>query len=89
MKKLLKILFWSMVVIGGYELLGALLVWVLSLTMTAPGFSIGEAASVGIIGGADGPTAIFVATPAWTAYILPGLCFAAGIWGLLRLRKNK
>lgn len=52
----------------------------------------GEGASIGIIGGADGPTAVFVAgmpacNPAWT---VPAALFllAAGIIGYLRLRKN-
>ena len=46
-------------------------------------------ASVGIIGGADGPTAIFVtsALPAWYHFLPPVLLIALGIWGFLRLRK--
>lgn len=46
-----------------------------------------ESVSIGVIGGADGPTAIFVATPAWTGYLLPVLLLIIGIWGFLRLRK--
>lgn len=48
-----------------------------------------QAASVGIIGGADGPTAIFVTAPGWYSYIIPVLVLAAGIWGICRLRKGK
>ncbi len=56
----------------------------------APG---NEAASIGIIGGADGPTAIFVATRyAWgNPYIWAGICAflaAAGFITLLILKKR-
>jgi len=44
-----------------------------------------EAASIGIIGGADGPTAIFVTTPGWMHYVVPVLLLTVGIWGFLRL----
>ena len=53
------------------------------------GISIAESSSIGIIGGADGPTAIFVTTPGWMHYILPVLALVIGIWGFLRLRKCK
>ncbi|MBR3949850.1 MAG: sodium ion-translocating decarboxylase subunit beta [Oscillospiraceae bacterium] len=51
------------------------------------GISTTEASSVGIIGGADGPTAVFVTTPGWMHCILPVLALAVGIFGYLRLRK--
>ena len=44
-----------------------------------------ETYSVGIIGGADGPTAIFVAGPVWAAYLPPVAMLVIGIWGYLRL----
>ena len=44
--------------------------------------------SLGIIGGADGPTAIFIAGPGWTAYILPVLLTAVGILGFLYFCNN-
>jgi Na+-transporting methylmalonyl-CoA/oxaloacetate decarboxylase beta subunit len=46
-----------------------------------------EAYSVGIIGGADGPTAIFVTTPDWVHWLLPVAALGVGIWGYLRLRR--
>lgn len=46
------------------------------------------AASIGIIGGADGPTAIFVTTPAWVSYVVPAICFVVGIVGYVRLAKK-
>ena len=50
-----------------------------------------EAASLGIIGGADGPTAIMVATtagPDWDL-ILVGALFIIGLVGYFLLRKRK
>ena len=51
-----------------------------------------EAASVAIIGGADGPTAIFIAGPALRPAAMAGiaagvLVLAAGVWLLLKKRK--
>ena len=48
-----------------------------------------EAYSVGIIGGADGPTAIFVTSPAWVHFVIPVLAIVVGTAGYLRLRKQK
>lgn len=45
--------------------------------------------SVGIIGGADGPTAIFLTNPAWLYYILPVLAIAVGIFGYIKLKKSE
>lgn len=47
------------------------------------------AVSVGVIGGADGPTAIFVTTPPWVSYLLPAVLLVVGIWGFLRLSRTK
>lgn len=63
-----------------------------SLTVTlllAGGLRASESASVGIIGGADGPTAIFVTAPAWIHTCLWGLLVIVGILGFLRLRRCK
>jgi len=46
-------------------------------------FTLDEAASIGIIGGADGPTAIFVSGgfPLWLmALLVAGGLIALGIW---------
>lgn len=72
---------------GGAELLGTLAVWIIALLWTAPGLAVGEAASIGVIGGADGPTAIFVTSPSWMAYIRPAAMLLLGISGYLSLRK--
>ncbi len=72
---------------GAYKLLGRLWACILLLWIGLQAPS--EAASVGIIGGADGPTAIFVTAPMWMSYVLPVLMVIAGVWGFLRLRKCK
>lgn len=46
-------------------------------------------AAAGMIGGTDGPTAIFVTFPAWTEFVLPGLLMIAGVTGFLFLSKYK
>lgn len=53
--------------------------------------SMPEHSSMGIIGGADGPTAIFLtySVPQWYHFVIPVLLAAAGIFGFLRLRKCK
>ena len=51
----------------------------------------GQAANLGIIGGADGPTAIFITTGTimdWDLIVMAG-ALAIGIIGFLRLRKCK
>lgn len=53
------------------------------------GFTPQEAASTGIIGGADGPTAIFVTTPAWTRPAWMAALLIIGIVGYLLLRRCK
>ena len=52
-------------------------------------FTPAEAASIGIIGGADGPTAIFVTSPTWTHWVVPALILVLGIYGFRRLCKCK
>lgn len=77
-----RFLFLGLIVLGGLELLGNLAAWgiVMSMQMAPAG------ASVGVIGGADGPTAVFVTGPGWI-WLLRVLSVAVGITGYLRLRK--
>ena len=46
-----------------------------------------ESASIGVIGGADGPTAIFVTSPPATGYLIALVLLVVGIWGFLRLSR--
>lgn len=84
-----RILFALSAVLGGAELVGSLIAWLLYLATSDPYFAVGEAASVGIIGGADGPTAIFVTGPNWASYILPVIMLIVGILGFHRLSRCK
>ena len=88
-KWLLVCLFAACALYGGLELLGGLAAGLLYLYYSDPVLSAGEAASIGIIGGADGPTAVFVTTPGWMHYINPVLLLCIGIGGFLWLRKRK
>ena len=89
MKLLGKVLFGALAAYGAAELLGSLVAWVLMQYYKTSSLNVGEAASIGVIGGADGPTAVFVTTPGWLHYIAPVLLLMIGIWGLLRLRNRK
>ena len=76
---------------GTAELLGGLIARLMYLFLRDPllSTSMGEAASAGIIGGADGPTAVFVTTPGWMHYINPCLFLMIGIWGVQYFSKRK
>ena len=88
-KWLLVCLFAACILYGGLELLGGVIARLLFLYYNDPLLTAGEAASIGIIGGADGPTAIFVTTPGWMHYITPVALLCIGIGGFLWLRKKK
>jgi len=74
---------------GAWEILGNLAAGILYLALPDPVLTASEAASVGIIGGADGPTAVFVTTPGWTSWVIPLLMLLIGIWGYVRLSRGK
>lgn len=82
--------FAALALLGGIQLLGCIFSRIISLFLTL-GFRFYEssAASIGIIGGADGPTAIFITGPAPGAWVLPAIMLTVGVIGLLRLRKPK
>ena len=88
-KSPLRFLFGALAAYGAAELLGSLIAWIAYLMIADPVLHAGEAASIGIIGGADGPTAVFVTTPGWTGYVLPVLALAVGIWGYLYFSRRK
>lgn len=88
-KSPLRFLFAACAAYGAAELLAGVIAGLLYLFMEDPllSISVGEAATMGVIGGADGPTAIFVTRPGWMHYINPCIFLTVGIWGFLRLRK--
>lgn len=84
-----RFLFLAIGAYGVLKLLGG--IWVNTLYLLLPvhaTMSTPKAYSVGIIGGADGPTAVFVTAPVWISYIVPVLCLIVGILGYLKLRKK-
>ena len=85
-----RFLFWGCIAYGGLKLLSGLLACTLAwFDVAGSMFSTSRAATVGIIGGADGPTAVFITAPPWTAYILPLLALLAGIAGVLWLHRKQ
>lgn len=88
-KSPLRFAFLAMAAVGVYEILGNLAARFLYLAMPDPFLTAAESASIGIIGGADGPTAVFVATPGWTHWIVPVLLLVIGIFGFIRLSRCK
>ena len=84
-----RFLFLAIGAYGALKLLGGIWVNILYLLIrTQSTISASEAYSVGIIGGADGPTAVFVTTPVWISYILPVVCLIVGIWGYIKFRQE-
>lgn len=82
-KRLWSILFWVMAVLGGAGMVCKLIPYILLWKLQGQVSS--EAASVGIIGGADGPTAVFV-TSSPNAGWLPAVLLICGLCGLVILR---
>lgn len=87
-KSLWRYVFAAMAIYGAIKLLGS--VWANLLYWFIRGgtsFTSTEAASIGIIGGADGPTAVFLTTSTSDRYIIYCLLLLVGVWGFLKLRK--
>lgn len=85
-RKLLKIACLAATIVGGLELVGNLAAWVAAKYVTAAAFR-GEISGVGVIGGADGPTAVFVTTSGLTHWLIPLALLAVGLLGLYGLKK--
>ena len=64
-------------------LFGQLLYWFMQIPMRQ------ETASIGVIGGADGPTAVFVTSSPATGHIVAVVLLVVGIWGFFRLCRCK
>lgn len=73
---------------GLWELLGNLTAKLLCLFLKDPVLTAGQASSIGIVGGADGPTAIFITTPGCAHWIVPLVILSTGLAGFLYLRKQ-
>ena len=68
---------------GAAKLIKLLIAQILYWTMQIP-LRL-ESASVGVIGGADGPTAIFITSRPATDHIVAIILIIVGIWGFIRL----
>lgn len=77
--------FLALALVGFWELAGGyILMLILRISSVLPM----NASSVGVIGGADGPTAIFVTSSvqSWFQYVLAVLMIVVGIVGFVKLR---
>ena len=93
MKKqtLLRIASLLLAIISGFNFLSGIAAWLISDVFGGISFSTTKASSIGIIGGADGPTAIFItaAHPQIWELLLWLILLAASLYGLRRFRKQK
>lgn len=62
-------------------LFGQIMYWIFQIQVRQ------ETASIGVIGGADGPTAIFVTSDPAAGYIIAVVLLIVGIWGFFRLSR--
>ena len=62
-------------------LVGQILYWTMQIPLRL------ESASIGVIGGADGPTAVFVTSSPAMGHIAAVMLLIVGIWGFLRLSR--
>ena len=83
-----RFLFGAVAVYGATRLLGSLLSRIAAFFIGVS-IAVGESSTVGIIGGADGPTAIFVTSPRWTALAVSLGALIVGVAGFLLLRRCK
>lgn len=93
MKKhtLLRIASLLLALISGFNFLSGIACWLISDVFDGISFNVTKASTIGIIGGADGPTAIFVTAThphLWELLLWLSL-LAVSIYGLHRFRKQK
>lgn len=82
--------FLLLAVLSSIKLLGNLAAWLVVQRFGGISFSVSQASSIGVIGGADGPTAIFVTSapvPGWQL-VLTVILLIAGISGFFVLKKK-
>lgn len=83
--------FAALSLVSGLNLLSWLAAWLIGNVLGGISFPVNRAASIGIIGGADGPTSIFItaaAAPIWEL-LLWILLLSVGIYGCRHFRKQK
>lgn len=85
-KRVLRGICLAVAILGGLELLGNLAAWGIAKCLMVSA-ARGEIGTVGIIGGADGPTTVFVASAGVVNWLLPLALVAMGIAGYICLKK--
>lgn len=80
----------GLAILGGVKVLSCCAAFLISRIYGGISFPVSEASTIGIIGGADGPTAIFVtasAAPVWQL-MLWILLLAVGIYGICKTKRR-
>ena len=89
-KTLLRLACLLLAILSGFNLLACIAAWLIADLFGGISFNVTKASTIGIIGGADGPTSVFVTAspaPAWEL-LLWLLLLALAIYGLRRFRKK-
>ena len=89
-KTLLRLACLLLAILSGFNLLTGIAAWLIAHVFGGLSFNVNHASTIGIIGGADGPTAVFVTAspaPAWELLLWLAL-LALAIYGLRRFRKK-
>ena len=83
--------FWLLSVYAAWRLLWSAAGWLIAHVIGGISFEVTKAATIGVIGGADGPTAVFVTASPGSGWelLLWGFLLAAGILGLRHFKKGK
>ena len=81
-----RFLFAAVSVYGAFRLLGSLISRVIAFFIGVS-MAVSESSTVGIIGGADGPTAILVTAPRWTGLTISFGALFIGAVGYFLLRR--
>ena len=87
-KTLLRLACLLLAILSGFNLLTGIAAWLIADIFGGISFNVTKASTIGIIGGADGPTSVFVAAspaPAWELLLWLAL-LAAGIYGFRHFR---
>jgi len=90
-KTLMRLACLVLALISGFNLLSCIAAWLIADVFGGISFNVTKSSTIGIIGGADGPTAVFVtATPVQGWEILLWLAIlVVGIFGCRHFRKQK
>ena len=90
-KTLLRLACLLLAIFSGFNLLCSIAAWLIADVFGGISFNVTKASTIGIIGGADGPTSIFItATPVqcWETLLWLAL-LVVGIFGCRHFRRQK